>query len=740
MASLQQPRRNIPQAFVSSYAPRIRAFPNSLLTPNIPQNVIPPLRTTKRGTTSINYADDFEDDTFEDSDAPRRPARSRRQHEDPNVGKPAEEEQRKGLIAPVDVQAIWREWMGKPKRSMTEKQVQLQAVLPTNLVPIKINLDISPYQPEPPLPKPGDMRERGLDENASAYRLPEVTPAYKLTDYFMWNLHEALTTPDQFAKVLVEDLDLPTVRKQEFINSIALQIRTQLEEHATIELHPFFSRDKMNGTLTNGDSSFSPETPLPNGTTSEKNITVTAAQFDPVHNPDDSLRCIVTISLYVQGQLLSDKFEWSLLHPPGLPEIFAKQTCADLGLSGEWIPALTHSIYDAVLQLKKGYVENNGNLVGVANSGVGAFGEVENEAATVHGDGSVCLDEGAGWRFDDMSLGSSWEPRMEVLSMAEITAREGDRDRQLRRMRREMQARTTVPASHRDSFYGGIGETGGDEALGRGERKRKKRYRSNSPTGRDTPDVGPGDQGGKLSDGERQTWRCSHCQVWGTAVWAVRDGPAGSRTLCNNCGYLYEQSRTLPPWSKDLYAGERDAGSNRPAPPMPRPGATPQPDMSRFVPNPARAHQQTFFRHSSSFTGQTPSNLPEQYAATVRGGGPQMFEDYAVEGEDLDWTKVQDPRERKRLQNIINGRKYRERRLAQEGELGSPGPGGGSGSFQGSFPGGAGLTRPETNGAAYTPSPADSARPQGQLNMGVQSAPVMSQASGQGQGQGQGYR
>lgn len=51
-----------------------------------------------------------------------------------------------------------------------------------------------------------------------------------------------------------------------------------------------------------------------------------------------------------------------------------------------------------------------------------------------------------------------------------------------------------------------------------------------------------------------------------------------------------------------------------------------------------------------------------------------MFEDYAIEGEDLDWTKITDPRERKRLQNIINGRKYRERRLAQE----AAGLGGGS--------------------------------------------------------------
>jgi hypothetical protein len=28
---------------------------------------------------------------------------------------------------------------------------------------------------------------------------------------------------------------------------------------------------------------------------------------------------------------------------------------------------------------------------------------------------------------------------------------------------------------------------------------------------------------------ERQTWRCTNCMIWGTAVWTVRDGPAGPR-------------------------------------------------------------------------------------------------------------------------------------------------------------------------------------------------------------------
>jgi hypothetical protein len=57
---------------------------------------------------------------------------------------------------------------------------------------------------------------------------------------------------------------------------------------------------------------------------------------------------------------------------------------------------------------------------------------------------------------------------------------------------------------------------------------------------------------------------------------------------------------------------------------------------------------------------------------------------YSEPGEDLDWTKVSDPNESKRLQGIIGGRKYRERKLAAQGKGGSGGncPGAaGEGSF-----------------------------------------------------------
>lgn len=109
-----------PQAFISSYAPRLRAYGNSLLTPVIPptttQNA-PLSRTTKRGTIAINYAEnEYDDDDFEDSEGPRRPTGLRSRREDPNHTKEGiADKLGKELTVPIEVQGIWRDWMGKPR-------------------------------------------------------------------------------------------------------------------------------------------------------------------------------------------------------------------------------------------------------------------------------------------------------------------------------------------------------------------------------------------------------------------------------------------------------------------------------------------------------------------------------------------------------------------------------------------------------------------------------------------------
>ena len=108
-----------PQAFISSYAPRLRTYPNALLTPVIPAATVvaPGSRTTKRGTVAVNYAEDGldEDDIYEDGDS-RRATGLRSRREDPaaalnrenGAGKIGKE-----LSEPIEVQGIWRDWMGR---------------------------------------------------------------------------------------------------------------------------------------------------------------------------------------------------------------------------------------------------------------------------------------------------------------------------------------------------------------------------------------------------------------------------------------------------------------------------------------------------------------------------------------------------------------------------------------------------------------------------------------------------
>jgi chromatin structure-remodeling complex subunit SFH1 len=116
-------RQAFPQAFISSYAPRLRNYGNSLIAPVVPQaSTIIPTRTTKRGTTAINYAEDgYDDEDFYDSEAGvRRPTGLRSlRRDDSNLDKTTQIAQLgKELHNPINLQGVWREWMGKPRRVM----------------------------------------------------------------------------------------------------------------------------------------------------------------------------------------------------------------------------------------------------------------------------------------------------------------------------------------------------------------------------------------------------------------------------------------------------------------------------------------------------------------------------------------------------------------------------------------------------------------------------------------------
>ncbi|KAL9106385.1 MAG: hypothetical protein Q9227_008586 [Pyrenula ochraceoflavens] len=618
-----------PQAFITSYASRLRQYGNAFITPVI-TTTVPTARTTKRGTTAINYADDaFDDDDFEEGEGPRRPTGLRSlRREELEKREPQAEKLGKEIRAPVDTQGIFRDWI-------TDQQVNVQTQLPLTLIPIRIDLEIPAHTPDAPFPPPRNSMDAGINLANPAYRRPEAAPIYKLRDVFLWNLHESLLTPDDFALSMVRELDLPN--QTALAMSISNQIRTQLEEYAGVALHPLFhnqtkksqSQDNSvppalppfaGGTprpLTNGDSrnvtpgplqalapplsrpaSISPgvNTPGPAPSTPQPNggVTITAHaspipqesastpmplgqtsdQLTSYLNPDDTYRCIITLNISLSSRLYSDKFEWSLLHPPGLAERFARITCSDLGLPGEWVSAITHAIYEAVLRLKKEACEGGLQLSSGGTWGMG--GDIDNQA--------VNAEAQSGWRYDADDFGAEWEPKIETLNKDEIEKREGDRERQLRRLRRETarfssttgmgglsaeQERREREQAQRASYFD-IGTPGGDAEtpMGRGERsKKKRRFRSLSPVakalgqgnGNGGSEAGTGwggagsGTGGSLAEYERGSWRCSWCRVWGSGVWAVRDGPMGARSLCNNCGLLYERDKRLPVWSRDLH-------------------------------------------------------------------------------------------------------------------------------------------------------------------------------------------
>ncbi|KAJ5238648.1 hypothetical protein N7468_003267 [Penicillium chermesinum] len=500
------------RGYISSYPPRIRQYGNALLTPVYPVQTGPTPRTTKRGTTAINYAEDgFEDEDFDDSDGPRRPTglRSLRREDSSGGPLPVSEKLGKEAHAPVEVQGVFREWMIKRMlRPACADQLQIQAQLPLTLVPIRIDIEVIPHQPLEPFPLPRGVMDASINPTLPAYRKPDPLPPFRIKDTFLWNLHEALATPEEFAIGF---------------------IRQQLEEYAGVALHPLFQSSPAvppasvpPQTEPSRDTSMTPAatyvaTP-DSRTNAAATVTVTkeALVNDSLLNPDDAYRCLIYLNINLQNKLYTDRFEWSLLHPTGMAEEFAQ--------GGEWVSAIAHGIYEAVLKLKKEVCESGGLV-----SGINGYGnEIDNQAAN---------GVEAGWRYDPETLGDEWEPKVETLSKEEIERREGDRERQIRRLRRETARFSsttgiTPDASRQSSGYFDVDS---ETPLGRGERNKRKRR-------------------------ERQSWRCSNCMVWGSAVWAVRDGPEGPRTLCHNCGFLYERDKVAPEWSRDLHRHDIPVG------------------------------------------------------------------------------------------------------------------------------------------------------------------------------------
>ncbi|KAI3406800.2 hypothetical protein KGF56_000405 [Candida oxycetoniae] len=209
--------------------------------------------------------------------------------------------------------------------------------------------------------------------------LESATSNHKLNDIFMWNLNESLVTPSKFAEILCNDLELP----HSMVSQISDSITQQLEEYSYAS----------NLTMQN-------------------------------KNP---CNVIIDLSVNLNKQLYQDRIEWDLNQNEVTPEQFAEIVVADLGLSLEFILAISHSLHEIIIRVKKEIID----------------GSFNNEIHNLHLVKGIMFEKGLRiFTENSISNGNDrWEPSVEILSSSEIERRENERIRNLRRLKRESMRR-----------------------------------------------------------------------------------------------------------------------------------------------------------------------------------------------------------------------------------------------------------------------------------------------------------
>ncbi|CAL4239745.1 unnamed protein product [Meganyctiphanes norvegica] len=157
-----------------------------------------------------------------------------------------------------------------------------------------------------------DFDPAGLQENSSIreelvpIRLDMEIGDVKLRDTCVWNKNETLITPEQFAEILCDDLDInPMV----FVPAIANSVHQQCEQHP-----------------------------------SEK-------EFLDLQDT----RIVIKLNIHIGNMSLCDQFEWDLSNPENSPEDFANCLCRELGLGGEFVTAVAYSIRGQIFWHQKTY-------------------------------------------------------------------------------------------------------------------------------------------------------------------------------------------------------------------------------------------------------------------------------------------------------------------------------------------------------------------------------------------------
>lgn len=227
----------------------------------------------------------------------------------------------------------------------------------------------TPYRLQPNNVTPTTPSQTKLEPIIIPIKLNIEYNGNTINDYFTWNVTDTSVTPEQFAAMYCNDLNFSTSEPifQQIVSSIKTQI-SELTKIASIKLPDFHS--------------------------------------------------VINLTCNINNQFYEDNFQWNLNDSSFTPEMFVESVVKDLGLTRDFMPILTYSLYDAIIKVKKNWAESGGatstNLLNDA-----AFGYL------------------SGIRMDIEEFGLNWCPKVELLTQEEIQKREIEKERNLRRLKRE---------------------------------------------------------------------------------------------------------------------------------------------------------------------------------------------------------------------------------------------------------------------------------------------------------------
>jgi len=251
----------------------------------------------------------------------------------------------------------------------------------------------------------------------------------KLRDVFTWNRNETSITPEMFAEMLCDDLEL---NPQVFVSQISAQIRGQINQNLKIQddvrRENLKKAENMNYSENLRNIPEYQTSPLEashdEAYHNEANNNVashTAANHNEISHTKTShtdhkqilsrkraypteQRVIIKLNVQVGNTNLIDQFEWDLTDEKNSPEEFSKTLCRELGLAGEFYSAVAYSI--------------RGQIAWHRQSSTQALPTIRHNLLRIGLDAEP------------------WGPLVETLSDKEMMKRKRNEDRNTRRMQR----------------------------------------------------------------------------------------------------------------------------------------------------------------------------------------------------------------------------------------------------------------------------------------------------------------